>query len=111
MKKPEMSCLFAACSWACAIVICGLLPAAQAAEGDRPAVKHPNLLLNREEIGQIKEKIRTQDWAAKLFERVKGMADECIAKGTVALTPAEGGGLAYKEVTKSSVNRGTLAPQ
>jgi hypothetical protein len=50
--------------------------AAQAAAGERPAVKHPNLLLNREEIEQVKEKIKRHEWAARLFERVKGLAND-----------------------------------
>jgi len=36
-----------------------------------PPVQHPNLLLNREEIEQMKERIHKYDWAAKLFERLK----------------------------------------
>jgi hypothetical protein len=47
-----------------------------------PQIRHPNLLLNQEEIEQIKGKIRAQPWAADLFERVKAMADEMITKGT-----------------------------
>jgi hypothetical protein len=47
-----------------------------------PKVRHPNLLLNRDEIEAIKGKIRAQRWAADLFERVKAMADEMVAKGT-----------------------------
>jgi hypothetical protein len=66
----------AAGTWAC-VVLGGVLGAA----AQTPAVKHPNLLLNREEIEQIKEKIRTQDWAAKLFDRVKAMAEEAITEG------------------------------
>jgi hypothetical protein len=50
--------------------------AAQAAAGERPAVKHPNLLLNREEIEQVKEKIKRHEWAARLFERVKELAND-----------------------------------
>jgi hypothetical protein len=41
-----------------------------------PRVRHPNLLLNQDEIEQIKGKIRAQRWAADLFERVKAMAEE-----------------------------------
>jgi hypothetical protein len=62
-----------------AVLICGLLPAA---EPGQPSVKHPNLLLNREEIDQIKGKIRSQPWAAGLFEQVQAMADEMLTKGT-----------------------------
>jgi hypothetical protein len=41
-----------------------------------PAARHPNLLLNRDEIEQVKRKIRAHDWAARLFERVQALADE-----------------------------------
>src|ERR1051326_8321766 len=32
---------------------------------------HPNLILNKEEIQEIREKVRTQPWAAKILERMK----------------------------------------
>jgi hypothetical protein len=38
---------------------------------DTSAVKHPNLLLDRQEIEALKEKIRTQPWAAVLLEKLK----------------------------------------
>ena len=44
-------------------------------------VRHPNLLLNRNEIDEIKNKIRVQPWAAGLFQRVKTMADDMVTKG------------------------------
>ena len=47
-----------------------------------PAVRHPNLLLNRAELDQINGKIHDHKWAADLFQRVKAMADDMIAKGT-----------------------------
>jgi hypothetical protein len=69
-----------------------LLPAARpgaAAERQPPSpataranVRHPNLLLNRSEIDEVKGKIRAQPWAAALFQRVKAMADEMLTKGT-----------------------------
>jgi hypothetical protein len=46
-----------------------------------PGVRHPNLLLNRDEIDQIKGKIRAQRWAADLFERVRAMAEELVTRG------------------------------
>ena len=52
-----------------------LLFGARLAAADAPAVKHPNLLLNREEIDQVKSKIKEHDWAAKLLERVRKLAD------------------------------------
>jgi hypothetical protein len=53
-----------------------LLLAASLQAGPNPTVKHPNLLLNREEIEQINEKIRKYDWAAQLFARVKALAGD-----------------------------------
>jgi hypothetical protein len=53
--------------------LCGWAAPAAAAEA---AVKHPNLLLNREEIEQVKEKIKRHEWAARLFERVKELAND-----------------------------------
>src|SRR5579883_2445938 len=41
-----------------------------------PKVRHPNLLLNRKEIEQVKAKIRREPWAAKLLERAKALADD-----------------------------------
>jgi hypothetical protein len=41
-----------------------------------PRVQHPNLLLNRKEIEQVKAKIRREPWAAKLLERAKALADD-----------------------------------
>jgi hypothetical protein len=37
-------------------------------------VKHPNLLLNREEIAEVKAKIARYEWARALFEKVKELA-------------------------------------
>ncbi len=82
MKEFAIGRRFAARPWVFAILVgVLLLPVAKAAPGGQPAVKHPNLLLNREEIEQIKDKIRTQKWAADLFERVKAMADDMVAEG------------------------------
>jgi hypothetical protein len=44
--------------------------------------RHPNLLLNRDEIDAVNRKIRDHKWAADLFERVKAMAEEMLSKGT-----------------------------
>ncbi|MGA2618213.1 MAG: hypothetical protein ABSF26_11420 [Thermoguttaceae bacterium] len=38
-------------------------------------VQHPNLLLNREEIARVKAKIQQHEWAARLFAKVKEVAD------------------------------------
>jgi hypothetical protein len=50
------------------------VPAAAAA-AEPAAVTHPNLLLDRGEIEQVKKKIKDQEWAARLFDRVKALAD------------------------------------
>src|SRR5262249_24535469 len=63
-----------------------LLLVASLQAGPNPTVKHPNLLLNREEIEQIKEKIRKYDWAAQLFARVKALADD---RGRTGNNPRE----------------------
>jgi hypothetical protein len=39
-------------------------------------VRHPNLLLNRDEIEQVRAEIRNEEWAARLFDRVKQLADQ-----------------------------------
>ena len=39
-----------------------------------PPVKHPNLLLNCDEIEEVKAKIDKYPWAARLFERVKKLS-------------------------------------
>ena len=58
-------------------VLCTWLLVSEHSQAEPKAhVKHPNLLLNREEIEQIKEKIRKYEWAAGLFERVKALADD-----------------------------------
>jgi len=41
-----------------------------------PAVKHPNLLLNQEEIEQVKLRIAQNDWAARLLEKAKALAEQ-----------------------------------
>jgi hypothetical protein len=40
------------------------------------AAKHPNLLLNPDEIEQIRAKIKQHEWAARLFERVQALAND-----------------------------------
>lgn len=46
-----------------------------AGEKTTPSIQHPNLLLNRTEIEQIKLKVQQHAWAARLLERVKAKAD------------------------------------
>src|SRR5687768_7318590 len=63
-----------------ACVVVGLLlyagSLAHAAANQEPrregaAVRHPNLLLNTDEIEQVKAKVREHAWAARLLDRVK----------------------------------------
>jgi len=62
----------------CATILLAMLGlvcvAALAAEPQHPI--HPNLLLNREEIQQVKAKIQKEVWAAQLLERVKELAKD-----------------------------------
>ena len=59
-----------------ALMIVGLACSGVAAGADQPApARHPNLLLNQQEIDQIKQKIKTQPWAAELLEKLKAGAD------------------------------------
>src|SRR5678815_3115236 len=60
------------------LVIFSTFCTAAAAEPERKsvAVSHPNLLLNLQEIEQIKLKVRDQPWAAHLLELVKTKADK-----------------------------------
>lgn len=41
-----------------------------------PVARHPNLLLNRDEIEQVKAKVREHAWAARLLDRVKEKAEK-----------------------------------
>ncbi|MGB2824165.1 MAG: alginate lyase family protein, partial [Phycisphaerae bacterium] len=59
--------------------VCYLLCAALSASvpaAEVPAVRHPNLLLNRQEIEQVRAKVRRHEWAARLLDRVKEMAKD-----------------------------------
>ena len=82
-----------------------MLLAVALATAARAEVKHPNLLLNREEIEQTKRKIHDHKWAAELFERVKSMADEMLTKGArnpreAALCYVLTGDKRYADVTR-----------
>jgi hypothetical protein len=46
------------------------------AVSDAEAVVHPNLLINQDEIDRIKLKIQEHEWAARLLEKLKGMAEK-----------------------------------
>jgi len=46
------------------------------AENKGILVRHPNLLINQEEIDQIKLRIKNYDWASNLFEKLKASAEK-----------------------------------
>lgn len=61
------------------LVLAAFGGAAFAVEPRQPnnvTVRHPNLLLNRDEIEQVKAKVREHAWAARLLERVKEKAQK-----------------------------------
>jgi hypothetical protein len=52
------------------------------------AVRHPNLLLNPDELAQVKLKVQEQPWAARLLDRVKAKAEKDSAPLEAALAYA-----------------------
>src|SRR5262249_7319979 len=66
----------------------GAATAAQEAEPKGVAARHPNLLLDRKEIEQIKLKVREHTWAARLLDRVKAKAEQDGAAVETALAYA-----------------------
>ena len=46
------------------------------AVSDAEAVVHPNLLINQDKIDQVKLKIQEHEWAARLLEKLKEMAEK-----------------------------------
>src|SRR5262245_30443741 len=63
----------------------GAATAAQEIERKGVAVRHPNLLLNQQEIEQIKLKVREHAWAARLLDRVRAKAEQDSAVLETAL--------------------------
>jgi hypothetical protein len=53
-----------------------LVPAIVASAAGHHPVKHPNLLLNAEEIEHVKLKVREHPWAAELLGRLRALADD-----------------------------------
>ena len=76
------------------LMICPPL-AAQEAGRKGADVRHPNLLLNRQEIGQVKQKVREHAWAARLLDRVKAKAEQDGAAVETALAYALTGEATY----------------
>src|SRR5438132_1882965 len=79
----------------------GAAAAAQAAERQSVAVRHPNLLLNQKEIAEIKLKIRERAWAARLLDRVKAKAETDGAVLETALAYALTGETKYASSVRS----------
>src|SRR6266581_2265529 len=69
---------FCEVAWGAALFVIADLGVATAAEAQPKSVvvQHPNLLLNRTEIDQIKLKVRDHPWAARLLDRVKAKAEK-----------------------------------
>jgi parallel beta-helix repeat protein len=62
--------------------------------------RHPNLLLNQEEIDQVKVKVEQQPWAAGLLERVKAKAEKDGASLEAALAFALTGDAKYSRIAR-----------
>jgi len=75
---------------------------AQDADQKSVAVRHPNLLLNKMEIEQVRLKVRDNAWAARLLERVRAKAEKDGALLEAALAYALTGQTNY---ARSARNR------
>ena len=73
----------------------GAAAAAQQTERNGVTVRHPNLLLDRKEIEQIKLKVREHAWAARLLDRVRAKAEQDGAAVETALAYALTGEARY----------------
>jgi hypothetical protein len=73
----------------------GAAAAAQEAGRKGVAVRHPNLLLDRQEIEQVKVKVREHPWASRLLDRVRAKAEQDGAAVETALAYALTGEARY----------------
>src|SRR5438874_444559 len=75
--QSSSSRMAAACAFSLVLILPTFCSAAEpaAAPAARATVRHPNLLLNRDEIDEVKRKIATQPWAAALLEKLKHEAE------------------------------------
>ena len=78
----------AACGVLLVLTAFGAAAVAQDAGQKSVAVRHPNLLLNKEEIEQVQLKVRDNAWAARLLDRVKAKAEKDDAVTEKALAYA-----------------------
>lgn len=70
--------------WCVLLAFCAAMGVV-AADPAPPAVRHPNLLLNQQEIDHVKLKVRDYPWAARLLDRVKAKAEKDGAAVETAL--------------------------
>ena len=73
----------------------GCAAVAQEADRNGPVVRHPNLLLNRTEIEEVKRKVQENPWAARLLDRVEAMAEKDDATLETALADVLTGDAKY----------------
>jgi hypothetical protein len=95
-------------SFAAGLIIFAALSAplaAQEAQRKSVGVKHPNLLLNKEEIDQVKLKIKEHPWAARLLDRVKEKAEKDGAVLDSAIAFALTGEKKYADVARGTLLR------
>ena len=74
---------------------------AQPTETKSVSVRHPNLLLNQEEIEQIKLKVKEHSWAARLLDCVKAKAEKDGAALEAALAYALTGEAKYAVIVRN----------
>jgi hypothetical protein len=86
-----------AATWVALFIFAALANAAPArgADEERCPARHPNLLLNRQEIDEVKLKVKEHPWAARLLDRVKERADKDGAALESALAYALTGDAKY----------------
>src|SRR4051812_45000466 len=71
--RASLCRLNVACGVLLLLAIPAFSPAAEPAAPptSRPTVRHPNLLLDRAEIDEVRQKVETQPWAAALLEKLR----------------------------------------
>jgi hypothetical protein len=102
-KKPLPTISFM--TWLLVLAALAVPSPAQEASQKPVAVSHPNLLLNPNEIEQVKLKIKTHPWAARLLERVKAKAEKEEAALEAALAYTLTGEVKYAAVARHRLLR------
>jgi hypothetical protein len=95
MNRRIQPCKFTAGAAFLVVAAFGAATAAQETARKGVAVRHPNLLLDRREIEQIKLKVREHAWAARLLDRVRAEAEQDGAVVETALAYALTGEARY----------------